>query len=147
MYTTCTKKANNVISQLEEFATPPLSQNIGAENLLSEQDINLDTTETIKLKSSFRDLQILCWREDINKELKNSNLTLDDYYNRYVELYTHVADSTSHKVALLPNPHELSPQETIAELQHFFKSRPIEQGTDFIKYYQYKVLGAYSEEE
>lgn len=141
------KKANNVISQLEEFATPPLSQNIGAENLLSEQDINLDTTETIKLKSSFRDLQILCWREDINKELKNSNLTLDDYYNRYVELYTHVADSTSHKVALLPNPHELSPQETIAELQHFLKSRPIEQGTDFIKYYQYKVLGAYSEEE
>lgn len=141
------KKADKVTNRLKEYATPPLSQNIGAENLLSEQDINLDTTETIKLKSYFRDLQILCWSEDINKELKNSNFTLDNYYDKYVELYTHIANSTSHEVALLPNPHELSPQETIAELQYFLKSRPIEQGTDFIKYYQYKVLGAYSEEE
>ena len=141
------KKADEVTNRLKEYATPPLSQNIGAKNLLSEQDISLDTTETIKLKSYFRDLQILCWSEDINKELKNSNFTLDNYYDKYVELYTHIANSTSHEVALLPNPHELSPQETIAELQYFLKSRPIEQGTDFIKYYQYKVLGAYSEEE
>lgn len=141
------KKADEVTNRLKEYATPPLSQYTGAENLLSEQDINLDTTKTIELKSSFRDLQILCWSEDINKELKNSNFTLDDYYDKYVGLYTHIADSTSHDVALLPNPHELSPQETIADLQYFLKSRPIEQGTDFIKYYEYKVLGAYSEEE
>lgn len=130
------KKANNVISQLEDYAAP-----------LPAHDMDFETTKTIELNSCFRDLRNLCLGEDINAALKSSNLTLDDYYDKYIELYTHIADSTSHNVALLPNPHELSPQETISQLQRFFNSKPIEQGTDFIKYYQYKVLGAYSEEE
>lgn len=130
------KKADKVISQLEDYAAP-----------LPAHYMEPETTKTIRLDSYFRDLQNLCLSEDINEALKGSNLTLDDYYHKYVELYTHIANSTSHDVALLPDPHELSPQETISQLQHFFNSRPIEQGTDFIKYYQYKVLGAYSEEE
>lgn len=89
----------------------------------------------------------MCLSEDINKALKDSNLTVDDYYQKYVKLYTHIADSTQYEVAILPDPHELSPQETIAKLQHVFKIKPIEQGTDVIKYYEYKVLGAYTQEE
>lgn len=130
------KNADKIINQLEDYAAP-----------LPAHYMEPETTKTIRLDSYFRDLQNLCLSEDINTALKVSNLTLDDYYHKYVELYTHIANSTSHKVALLPDPHELSPQETISQLQQFFNSRPIEQGTDFIKYYQYKVLGAYSEEE
>ena len=130
------KNADKIINQLEDYAAP-----------LPAHDIRPETTKTIKLNSCFRSLQNLCLSGDINKVLKGSNLTLDDYYHKYIELYTHIANSTSHDVALLPDPHELSPQETIAELQYFFTSRPIEQGTDFIKYYQYKVLGVYSYEE
>ena len=130
------KNADKIINQLEDYAAP-----------LPAHDIRPETTKTIRLDSYFRDLQNLCLGEDINKALKVSNLTLDDYYHKYVELYTHIANSTSHDVALLPDPHELSPQEIIAELQYFFTSRPIEQGTDFIKYYQYKVLGAYTYKE
>ena len=130
------KRADNVISQLEDYAAP-----------LPAHYMEPETTKTIRLDSYFRDLQNLCLSEDINEALKGSNLTLDDYYHKYIELYTHIANSTSYNIALLPDPHELSPQETISQLQHFFNSRPIEQGTDFIKYYQYKVLGAYTYEE
>lgn len=130
------KEANKITEQLEEFANPLPAQYMGSE-----------TTTTIELNSCLRDLQDLCLSEDINKALKDSNLTTHDYYQKYVKLYTHIADSTKYEIALLPNPHELSPQETIAELQHFFKLRPVEQGTDIIKYYKYKVLGAYSEKE
>lgn len=130
------KDTGKINEQLEKFADP-----------LPAQYMDFETTKTIELNSCFRDLQNLCLSEDINKELKDSNLTVDDYYQKYVKLYTHIADSTQYEVAILPDPHELSPQETIAKLQHVFKIKPIEQGTDVIKYYEYKVLGAYTQEE
>lgn len=130
------KDTGKITEQLEKFADP-----------LPAQYMDFETTKTIELNSCFRDLQNLCLSEDINKALKDSNLTVDDYYRKYVKLYTHIAEATQYDIALLPNPHALSPHETIAELQYFFKSRPVEQGTDVIKYYKYKVLGAYTQEE
>ena len=151
------KKIYKLIDFLRYNDNPQLNEDISTDidNIISDlekalqpvEDLDFETTETMRLKSCASMLNELYVADSIDAALKANSRTVNDYYDAYTALYAHLENCAVEPIESLPNPHGVSPHQTVIALEKFFKQEPMRQDTEFMVRHEYTSLGSMSEGE